>query len=130
MRKGTPVFYVEEQNQYGVWEPTGEAFLSEQKCRDRVMDLDIEWIMKNISPMDIRVKALSHLSEEQVEEMSFSEIEVELRKLEDPRDIYELMENESLGGQCGGFYSYENLTLEDGAEENDGIDISSRRHTG
>ena len=127
MKKGTTIYYVEEQDQYGKWDPTGAAFLSESKCRARVMDLDIKWIMENIEPMDIREQVLTQFSEEQIEEMSFKEIEDELRKADEAL-IYELMENESLGGQCGGFYSFETLSIEDGTEEDDGLAVHSRRN--
>jgi len=119
MKKGTFIHYVEEQDEYGRWEPRGQAFLDEDKCRAFVINLDITWVMENVAADDFRKLLISHVSQEDLEQMSFDEIEAEVRKAVevDTGELYALMENEDLGGQCGGFYSFETLKLEDGAED-------------
>jgi len=128
MEKGTYIHYVQEQDQYGHWDARGEAFLDEDKCRAFVIDLDITWIMENVSGDDFRESLIPHVPQDALEQMSFDEIEAEVRKVADTDTgkIYAIMENEDVGGQCGGFYSWETLKLEDGTEEEDGMAVHTR----
>ncbi len=123
MSEGTHIYVVQIQDRHGAWDMHGSAFLDEDRCREFVENLDIEWILDNI-PDAVIVERILKTPEDRYDEV-WNNIEAELRKL-DRDDTIAILQGDRLEeyGQVGGLHSWETVELKDG------MDIHTERKTG
>ena len=119
----TQIHVVQIQDRHGTWDMHGAAFVDEDKCREFVENLDIEWILGNV-PDDVIVEEILKIPEDR-HDAAIDFLEEELRKL-DRDDIVAILHGDCLEeyGQVGGLHNWETVELKDG------LDIHTERKTG